>query len=121
MSYPNPEDFPGTLYDGDGVRLAGSGPPQITDELSDDLAFKALLFDGPGPPEDTIDLGPQDRFWVLPDSLGTPPQLPWPLVTELTALIRGGRRVGLAARDPSVGAEVRDAILLLLNELGGRA
>jgi hypothetical protein len=26
MIYPLPEHFPGTLYDGDGKRLAGSGP-----------------------------------------------------------------------------------------------
>ncbi len=121
MSHSPPEHFPGTLYDGDGMRLAGNGPPQITDELSDDFRFKTLLFDGPEPPEAPIELGPQDRLWVLPDSFGAPPHLPWPLVTELTDLIHAGRRVILAARDPHVGAEVRDTVLLLLNEPGGRA
>ena len=54
MSCSDPEHFPGTLYDGDGARLAGIGAPQITDELSDDHPFKMLLFDGPKPPKEEL-------------------------------------------------------------------
>lgn len=119
MNYPSPEHFPGTLYDGDGVRLAGNRPIKFTAEVSDALPFKAMIHDA-DPSGGTINFGPRDRFWLLPDTLGTPPQLPQPLLAELTNIIRAGGGVGLAARSSAIGAQVRDVILLLLDEPGGR-
>lgn len=90
--------FPGTLYDGDGTRLVGDGP-EFTSGLADDLPHKALIRDRPGSEEVAV-LETGDRLWVLPDTLGDPPELPIPLLAELAEVVRRGRSVGLAARDP---------------------
>jgi hypothetical protein len=61
-----------------------------------------------------------DRLWLLPDSFGTPPELPIPLLLELAAVVRRGRKVGLAGRDAHTYAQARDALMLLLDDSGGR-
>ncbi len=86
--------FPGTLYDGDGTRLAGDGP-EFTPELADDLPHKALITDRPGSREIAV-LEAGDRLWLLPDSFGTPPVLPVLLLTDLAHVVRCGSKVGLA-------------------------
>ena len=111
--------FPGALYDGDGTLLAGDGP-EMTPELTDSLPLKALIRDRPGDVEVAV-LEAGDRLWLLPDSFGTSPELPMPLLAELAEVVRGGRKVGLAGRDPNVYAPVRDALMLLLDDSGGRA
>ena len=49
-----------------------------------------------------------DRIWVLPDSLGSPPEIPAQLLLELAATIRQNGQVGLAARDDTEVARTRD-------------
>ena len=49
-----------------------------------------------------------DRIWVLPDSLGSPPEIPAQLLLELAASIRQSGQVGLAARDDTEVARTRD-------------
>ncbi len=119
LPYPHSDDFPGTLYDGDGMRLAGSGP-DFTPALNDVLPFKVVLHHRRGVDEGgQLSLG--DRLWLLPDTLGRPPELPEAVLDELAGVLRVGNKVGLAARDEAVGAFVRDALLLLLDEDGGQA
>lgn len=115
--WPPGDDFPGTLYDGDGMRLAGTGP-DFTPALNDALPFKAVLRHWRDADEGG-QLGLSDRLWLLPDTLGSPPELPEAVLDELVRVIRAGNKVGLAARDEAVGALVRDALLLLLDEGGG--
>ena len=62
-----------------------------------------------------------DRLWALPDSVGAPPDLPMPLLTELANVVRGGRNVGLAVANKDVYVLVRDALMLLLDDSGGQA
>lgn len=119
MTYPPLEDFPGTLYDGDGMRLAGVGP-EFTPALNASLPFKVVLRHHRATDEGGK-LGIGDRLWLLPDTLGTPAELPELVLAELAGVIRAGNKVGLAARDGAVGAFVRDALLLLLDEGGGQA
>jgi hypothetical protein len=114
-----PADFPGTLYDGDGMRLAGGGP-DFTPALDDALPFKVILRHRREADEGG-QLGLGDRLWLLPDTFGTPPALPEPVLGELAGVIRAGNKVGLAARDEAVGALARDALLLLLKEGERRA
>jgi hypothetical protein len=115
------DDFPGTLYDGDGMRLAGTGP-DFTPALNDVLPFKVVLRHRRVADEGgELGLGIGDRLWLLPDTFGTPPALPEDVLDELADALRAGRKVGLAARDDAVGAFARDALLLLLNEAEGRA
>ena len=111
-----PDDFPGTLYDGDGMRLAGDGP-EFTPALNDRLPFKVVVRHRRVTDEGG-QLGIGDRLWLLPDGLGTPPELPGAVLAGLVAVIRAGNKVGLAARDEAVGAFVRDALLLLLDDAG---
>lgn len=56
----------------------------------------------------------------LPDSFGTLPELPMPLLVELAEVVRRGRKVGMTGRDPQAYALVRDALVLLLDDSGGR-
>lgn len=86
--------FPGTLYDGDGTRLAGDGP-KFTPDLADALLHKALIRDTPGDMDVAV-LEAGDRLWLLPDSFGIPPEMPVPLLADLANVVRGGRKVGLA-------------------------
>jgi hypothetical protein len=79
MIYPPPEHFPGTLYDGDGKRLAGSGP-DFSPALERSCSFKAVLHDLDRPSSMVV-VQASDRFWLLPDDLGSPPQLPNPLLS----------------------------------------
>jgi hypothetical protein len=119
MNVPTPETFPGALYDCDGTLLAGTGP-EMTLELTERLPHKALIHDKPGEVEiATLHAG--DRLWLLPDTFGTPPELPIGLLTELANVVRRGGRVGLAARSEGAYVLVRDALVLLLNDAGGRA
>ena len=111
--------FPGTLYDGDGTRLAGSGP-EMTPELTDPLPHKALIHGKPGAVDIAV-LEAGDRLWLLPDSFGTPPVLPMLLLTDLAHLVRCGRKVGLAGSNEDAYVLARDALMLLLDDSGGRA
>ena len=111
--------FPGTLYDGDGTRLAGGGP-ELTLEMTERLPHKALIHGTPGAVDIAV-LKTGDRLWLLPDTFGTPPELPMPLLTELASIVRRGRKVGLAASDQGAYLLVRDTLMLLLDDSGGRA
>ena len=117
---PPSAGFPGTLYDGDGTKLAGGGPAAFMPELDAGLPFKALIRDRPGSGEVAV-LEAGDRLWILPDDLGSPPELPMPVLAALAEVVRHGRSVGLVGRDPEVYALVRDALVLLLDDSGGRA
>lgn len=119
MTRPPPEDFPGTLYDGDGTRLAGTGP-EFTPEMTEALPHKALIRDRPGAEEVAV-LERGDRLWVLPDTFGTPPGLPVALLAELADVVRRGHKVGLAAADRKAYVLARDALVLLLDDRGGQA
>jgi len=112
--------FPGTLYDGDGTRLAGDGP-EFTSEIADDLPHKALIHGEPRAVDVAV-LEASDRLWLLPDSFGTPPVLPVLLLTDLAHVVRHGYKVGLAASSHDAYVLARDALmLLLLADSGGRA
>jgi hypothetical protein len=111
--------FPGALYNGDGTLLAGDGP-ELTDELTDEIPHKALIHIG-ARIEGIATLKEGDRFWLLPDTFGEPPVLPVLLLTDLVALARAGHRIGLAAREREAYEQARDALVLLLDDSGGRA
>jgi hypothetical protein len=111
--------FPGTLYDGDGTCLAGDGP-EFTPGLTEGLPHKALIRDTPGEEEVAL-LEAGDRLWLLPDTFGTPPELPMALLTTLANVVRQGGKVGLAAGNHELYALVRDALVLLLDDSGGHA
>jgi len=119
MSGSPPGGFPGTLYGGDGTRLAGDGP-EMTPELTESLPHKALITDKPNGREVAL-LETGDRLWLLPDTFGTPPKLPMPLLTSLANVVRQGGKVGLAAGNQEPYALVRDALVLLLDDSGGHA
>ena len=110
--------FPDALYDGDGTLLAGDGP-ELAPGLTDNLPYKVLIRDRPGAVEVAV-LEAGDRLWLLPDTFGTPPELPMRLLVELAEAVRRGRKVGLAGRDPDAYAQARDALMLLLDDSGGR-
>jgi hypothetical protein len=112
-------DFPGTLYDGDGTHLAGDGP-ELTLEMTESFAFKALIHAGASI-EGIALLSKGDRLWVLPDTLGEPPELPIGVLTALANVVRRGHRVGLAANNRDVYVLVRSTLTLLLDDSGGRA
>jgi len=120
-AYSPPRAFPGILYAGDGMRLAGEGPDTFTDAHGDALPFKAIIRGTPPMPGQEAELQASDRLWVLPDSLGTPPEVPAGLLYELAMLIKDGGKVGLAARDAGAGARIRDMLVLLLATPEGRA
>ena len=112
--------FPGTLYAGDGMRLAGAGPDTFTTEMDDTLPFKALVSGSPPAPDDgELVLG--DRLWVLPDRFGAADDLPTDLLCCLASLIRAGGKVGLASCDELVCDQARDMLMLALVTPGGRA
>ena len=111
--------FPGALYDGKGMLLAGNGP-DVTGDFGTEFPHKALISDKPENVEVAI-LENDDRLWLLPDSFGEPPVLPMILLTDLANLVRAGRRVGLAAREREAYEQARDALVLLLDDSGGRA
>ena len=113
------EDFPGTLYDGDGTRLAGTGP-EFSLEITRALPHKGLILDRPGAEEVAV-LERSDRLWLLPDTFGTPSGLPVPLLAERADVVRRGNTVGLAGSNYGAYALVRDAHVLLLDEAGGQA
>ena len=113
------EDFPGTLYDGDGTRLAGTGL-EFSLATTQALPHKVLIRDRPGAEEVAL-LERGDRPWLLPDTFGAPPKLPVPMLAELADVVRGGNTVGLAGSNYDAYALVRDALVLLLDETGGQA
>lgn len=121
-----PTRFPGTLYAGDGTMLAGDGTtlagasPEFNPELIDDLPHKVLIRAGSGKEAVTV-LASSDRLWRLPESFGTPPELPMTLLTELAEVVRRGGKVAFAADSEDTYALVRDALMLLLDDSGGRA
>ena len=119
MTRPPSGDFPGTLYDGDGTRLAGNGPA-LALEMTEVLPHKGLIHGEPGE-EEVATLKAGDRLWVLPDSFGTPPELPTLLLTDLAHVVRRGRKVGLAGSNEAAYVLARDALMLLLDDGGGRA
>lgn len=119
MTEPSPEDFSGTLYDGDGTRLAGTGP-EFTTEMTEHLPHKALIRDRPGAEEVAV-LEEGDRLWVLPDTFGSPPELPMPLLAEMADVVRRGNKVGLAGSNYEAYVLARDALVLLLDDSGGEA
>ena len=82
--------FPGTLYDGDGTRLAGSGP-ELTLEMTEALPHKALIHGKPGAVNVAV-LEAGDRLWLLPNSFGTPPVLPVLLLTDWRTWSGAGAR-----------------------------
>ena len=111
--YPAPESFPGTLYTGDGVRLAGVGPSVFTEAMSEVLPFKALVHGTCPEPGKETDLQHNDRVWIMPDVLEMPFDVMQELYKELTAVVSAGGTVGLAGRDISLGMQVRDTLSLL--------
>ena len=111
-STPSPEDFPGTLYDGDWIRLADTGPEFSPETQA--LPHKVLIRDRPGAEEVAV-LERGDRLWLLPDTFGAPPELPVPLLAELADVVRRGNTVGLAGSNYDAYALVRDALVLLLD------
>lgn len=112
--------FPGTLYDGDGTRLAGDGP-EFTSRLAEALPHKALVRGEPGEAGEVAVLESSNRLWLLPDTLGTPPEPPVAVLAALAEAVRRGRKVALAGRDAAVYTLVRDALVLLLDDSGGHA
>ena len=116
-----PRAFPGILYAGDGMRLAGDGPDAFTDAQGATLPFKAVIHGTPPRPGAGSEMKAGDRIWVLPDSLGSPPEVPAQLLLELAGIIKRGGQVGLAARDGAEGARMRDMLVLLLSPPEGRA
>lgn len=116
-----PRAFPGILYAGDGMRLAGDGPDTFTDAQGSALPFKAVIHGMPPRPGAGSEMKASDRIWVLPDSLGSPPEIPAQLLLELAGIIERGGQVGLAARDGAEGARMRDMLVLLLSPPEGQA
>jgi hypothetical protein len=112
--------FPGVLYAGDGMRLAGIGPDTFTTQMDDALPFKALVSGRPPAPGDG-ELALDDRLWVLPDWLGKAEDLPTALLCHLASLIRAGGKVGLASRDELVCDQAKDMLLLALATPEGQA
>lgn len=112
VSYPAPEDFPGTLYTGDGVRLAGIGPDMFTEALSDPLPFKTLVHGAAGTVEGA-DLKHADRVWIMPEALDMPFEVMQALYQELAGVVIAGGTVGLAGADIGLGMQVRDTLSLL--------
>lgn len=119
--YGPPEAFPGILYAGDGMRLAGDGPDAFTNAQGDALPFKAVIHGEPPRPGMGSEMKIGDRIWVLPESLGAPPEIPPQLLLDLVGIIRRGGQVGLAARDGAAGARMRDMLVLLLSPPEGQA
>jgi hypothetical protein len=111
--------FPGALYDWDGKLLAGDGP-DFTCALVDALPYKALIRNWPGNVEFAV-LERGDKLWLLPESFGTPLDLPAELLADLADVIRRGGQVGLAAQERAPYEQARDALMLLLDDSGGRA
>ena len=106
----SPEDLPGTLYDGNGTRLAGTGP-EFSLETTQALPHKVLIRDRPGAEEVAV-LERGDRLWLLPDTFGAPPDLPVPLLAELADVVRRGNTVGLAGSNYDTYVIARDALVL---------
>ena len=78
-----------------------------------------MIHDEPGA-IDVVVLEAGDRLWLLPDTFGTPPVLPVLLFTDLAHVVRCGRKVGLAASSRDAYTLVRAALMLLLDNSGGR-
>ena len=113
MIDPSPESFPGILYSGEGVRLAGVGPDVFTETMSEALPFKALVHGATPEPGKEADLQHSDRVWVMPDVLDMPFEVMQALYQELVAVVGAGGTVGLAGHDIGLGMQVRDTLSLL--------
>ena len=116
----SPEVFPGSLYNGEGVRVAGAGPDVFTDAVSAALPFKALVHGVPPEPGAEADLQQSDRVWVMPDVLDMPFEVMQALYQELAAVVATGGTVGLAGRDIGLGMQVRDTLSLLSSGSAGQ-
>lgn len=112
--------FPGSLYAGDGVRVAGAGPDIFTPEMDADLPFKALIHGGPAMDDDDA-LALEDLLWVLPERFSTPDVPPTPLLCHLADVILAGGKVGLASTDQVMCDQARDMLILVLAEPTGNA
>ena len=119
-AYDPPRAFPGILYAGDGMRLAGDGPDAFNDAQGDALLFKAVIHGSPPRPGAGSEKA-GDRIWILPESLGSPPEVPAQLLLELATIIKEGGQVGLAARDGAEGRRMRNMLVLLLSPPEGEA
>ena len=120
-AYEPPRAFPGILYAGDGMRLAGDGPDAFSNAQGEALPFKAVIHGSPPRPGAGSEMKVGDRIWFLPDTLGTPPEVSAQLLLELAQIIKNGGQVGLAARDGAEGAKMRDMLVLLLSPPEGQA
>ncbi len=113
ITYPSPENFPGTLYTGDGVRLAGLGPDMFTESMSDGLPFRTLVHGSAPEAAKEADLRHDDRVWIMPDTLSMPFEVMQALYQELAGVVMAGGTVGLAGNDIGLGMQVRDTLSLL--------
>ncbi len=103
------------------MRLAGDGPDAFTNAQGEALPFKAVIYGKPPTLGAGSEMRAGDRIWVLPDTFGTPPEIPAQLLIELARIIRDGGQVGLAAQDGAEGARMRDMLVLLLSPPEGQA
>ena len=113
ITYPSPGDFPGTLYTGDGVRLAGAGPDMFSEAQSDSLPFRTLVHGSAPEAAKEADLQHGDRVWIMPDTLDMPFEVMQALYQELAGVVIAGGTVGLAGTDIGLGMQVRDTLSLL--------
>ncbi len=113
ITYPSPQDFPGTLYTGDGVRLAGVGPDLFVEALSDAMPFRTLVHGTLPDAARAADLRHADRVWLMPDTLDMPFEVMQALYQELANVVSAGGTVGLAGTDIGLGMQVRDTLSLL--------
>jgi hypothetical protein len=120
MTYAPPEAFPGVLYAGDGMCLAGEGPDTFTDAIGDALPFKAMVHGRRPEPGQEAALYIDDRLWALPDVLDVPREVMDAVLADLAVTIRSGGRVGLAARNGALIVQARDMLMLLVSPPEGR-
>jgi hypothetical protein len=120
MPQSSPPTFPGAMYDGSGTRLQGDGPESITLEYANGHPFTVML----GKKEILARheaLAPEDRIWLLPDSLGTPSEMPATILEDLADRLTRGQRIGLAGNNPELGLAVQRALALLYASPEGQA
>ena len=114
------DTFPGVLYNGHGVRLAGDGPEAYTQEMSDNLPFKHVIY-WKSRPVSKHHIVIEDRLWVLPDRNALPDELPTTLVFHLASLIRSGVKVALVSANEFVCDQVRKILLLATSPTDGNS
>jgi hypothetical protein len=87
----------GTIYDGTGARLAGPGPERAS-EILDAMPHRLVIYDTLRTADFAV-LTADDWIWALPNTFGTPPDLPMQTVRRVATFIQQGGNVGLASRD----------------------